>query len=371
MGTGNGRNGGSFSQVQKLGISNASTGIASTHIGKFILKNTERLLYVLAFFISGIFSEAQNGPPKSSAGRLSVGLKVTEYAPGDDSARFRFPTHIAFGPGDCEVITDLKNNRFLFREGPKNPFKVSPVPVRGAHSIVYNPTDKLYYANDTENHRIIAFADLSQKTIQAKTMRIAGIPLNRPHDVVLDSAAGWIYAINPKSGHVVRFTGIGKNESAIKVPLQGYARALTFTDGKLYVIGSAKGRIVEIVDWDTPTFKIYDSYDSTGRQGSAGSWATTGLVLNDAEFYKGYWYASSFFTKFHAKDSDYDENKFIRFKTFDDLNKGKWTDLSEMLPSGMTPYYLTVNQGKLYLAIFNHEVPGKGDSILQITPRLR
>ena len=48
--------------------------------------------------------------------------------------------------------------------------------------------------------------------------------------------------------------------------------------------------------------------------------------------------------------------------------KGKWTDLSALVPSGITPYYLTVNKGKLYLAIFNHGAPGKGDSILQFTP---
>ena len=60
--------------------------------------------------------------------------------------------------------------------------------------------------------------------------------------------SGWIYAINPNSGHVLRFTAIGKNESAISVPVQGYARALTFVNGKLFVIGSAKGRIVEVVD---------------------------------------------------------------------------------------------------------------------------
>ena len=119
MGTGNGRDGGSFSPVQKLGISIASTGIAFTYIGKFILKNTERFLYVLAFFISDISSLAQTAPLKSSGARLSLGLKVTEYAPGSDSARFRWPTHIAFGPGEYEVVTDLKNNRFMFREGPK------------------------------------------------------------------------------------------------------------------------------------------------------------------------------------------------------------------------------------------------------------
>ena len=215
---------------------------------------------------------------------------------------------------------------------------------------------------------MIAFSDLSKPTIQAQTKKIAGINLHRPHDVVLDPSTCWIYAINPGSGHVFRFTAIGENESAIKVPLQGYARALTFTNGKLYAIGSAKGRIFEIVDWKTPTFKIYDSHDPSGRNGSSGFWAKTGLVLNDAEFFEGFWYATSYFMKQGGSETDFNENKLIRFKTFDDFNKGKWTDLSELVSSGITPYYLTVNQGKLYLAVFNHGAPGRGDSILEFTP---
>ena len=84
------------------------------------------------------------------------------------------------------------------------------------------------------------------------------------------------------------------------------------------------------MDWDTPTFKIYDSYDPSGRNGSSGFWAKTGLVLNDAEFFEGYWYATSYFMKQGGAGADFDENKFIRFKTFDDFNKGKWTDLSAL-----------------------------------------
>jgi len=275
---------------------------------------------------------------------------------------------MAFGPGSQEIVTDLKNSRFVFRDNPGDPFQISPVSLSGPHSVVYNPADRLYYANDTENHRIIAFADLSSGTITAQTNNIAGIPLKRPHDIVLDPATGWIYAINPSSGHVFRFTAIGENESAISVPVQGYARALTFANGKLYAIGSAKGRIVEIVDWDIPTFTIYDSFDPTGRSGPAGSWTMTGLVLNDAEFFDGFWYATSYFTESYASGTDSDEHKFIRFKTLGDLVTGNWTDLSSLVPSGMTPYYLTTKGGKLYLAIFNHELPGSGDSILQFTP---
>ncbi|WP_211357794.1 hypothetical protein [Colwellia demingiae] len=322
------------------------------------------LLFFTIIAISTCYASSNEYPTNS----VGLGLEVTIYAPGSDRTQFRGPTHMAFGPDNQEIVTDLNNNRFMFRASLGDPFQISPMPVSGQHSVVYNPADGLYYANDTENHRIIAFADLSKKTITAETKNIAGIPLDRPHDIVLDPATGWIYAINPDSGHVFRFTAFGKNESAISVPVQGYARALTFVNGKLYAIGSAKGRIVEIVDWDTPTFNIYDSFDPTGHEGPAGSWTTTGLVLNDVEFFDGFWYATSYFTKSYAKGTDFDENKFIRFKKLEDIITGNWTDLSSLLPSGMTPYYLTVKGGKLYLAIFNHESPGSGDSILQFTP---
>lgn len=305
----------------------------------------------------------------ASPGALAdLGLEVRTYASGSDSLSFKWPTHMAFGPGNQEIVSDLKNNRFLFRKSQDDPFEISPVPVRGLHSLVYNPADKLYYANDTEHHRIISFTDLSSERITAQTKTIAGVALKRPHDIVLDPATGWIYAINPNSGQVFRFTAIGENESAISVPLEGYARALSFTNDKLYAIGSAKGRIVEIVDWDTPTFRIYDSFDPTGKGGAAGSWTTTGLVLNDAEYFNGFWYATSYFTKSYAGKTDFDEHKFIRFKTLDDLVAGKWTDLSSLVPSGMTPYYLTAKGDKLYLAIFNHASPGNGDAILRFTP---
>ncbi|MFK7788469.1 MAG: hypothetical protein AB8C95_03105, partial [Phycisphaeraceae bacterium] len=205
---------------------------------------------------------AANGEQLDSSEPL--GLDVETYAPGNDAVRFKFSTHIAFGPGEQEIVTDLRNHRLLYRDSPADPFKISPIVMRGPHSVVYNPADKLYYANDTDNHRIIAFADLGSETIAAETKRIAGITLKRPHDIVIDPKTGWIYAINPYSGHVFRFSAIGENESAVKAPVAGYARALTFANGKLYAIGSAKGRIVEIADWDAPTFKTYDSLDTTG-----------------------------------------------------------------------------------------------------------
>jgi DNA-binding beta-propeller fold protein YncE len=309
------------------------------------------------------------GEVKEPNSKEGFGLRVSIYHTVNESLTFGGFTHIAFGPGGSEIITACTTHRFLYRNNTKESFLESPLSVKRHHSVVYNPRDNLYYANDTDNHRIIAFSDPSKDTITAETKEICGIKLQRPHDTVIDPATGWIYALNPNSGHIFRFTSIGENESVIKAPTQGYARALTFANGKLYAIGSSKGRIVEVVDWEKPTFKVYDSFDPSGRQGAAGSWETTGLVLNDAEFFNGNWYATSYFTKSYAKGTDFDQNKFIRFKTLDNLVSGNWTDLSSLVPSGLTPYFLTMNENKLYLATFNHESTGKGDSILEFSIR--
>ncbi|MCH7228955.1 hypothetical protein [Haloferula sp. A504] len=295
-------------------------------------------------------------------------LTVTTYAPDASGLQLKWPTHIAFGPGSEEIITDLKNNRFLYRDGPDDAWLASPVSVSGPHSLAYNPVDGLYYANDTANHRMIAFSDLSIGTIAAQTNSIAGVTLNRPHDTLYDPDTGWIYALNPNSGHVFRFKAIGQDETAVQAPTGGYARAISLVNGKIYVVGSSAGRIVEITDWDTPTFTIYNSHDPSGGSGPAGSWERTGLVINDAEYFDGHWYVTSYFTESYAAGTDFNENKFIRFETFDDFETGNWEDLSDLLPSGMNPYFLTVHNGSLYLAIFNHESAGNGDAILRFTP---
>ena len=80
-----------------------------------------------------------------------------------------------------------------------------------------------------------------------------------------------------------------------------------FADGRLFAIGSAAGRIVEIVDWDTAQVNVYQSFGKTGSA-SAGSWATTGLAINDLEYYDGFWYATSYFSPSFAGGTDFDAN---------------------------------------------------------------
>ena len=302
------------------------------------------------------------------AAHYTAGSGKLPEKPTEPEMQLRWPTHVAFGPASREIVTDLRNDRFVYREDSQSAFQVSPIPVDGPHSVAYNAADGLYYANDTDKHRLIAFADPSSDEIAAQTSNIQGIALNRPHDVVIDPATNWIYAINPNSRHVFRFSAIGQDESVLRLSseLGGYSRSLTFADGRLFAIGSAAGRIVEIVDWDAGEVEVYQSFGKK-RSASAGSWETTGLVLNDLEFFDGFWYATSYFSPSFAGGTDFDANKLIRFATFDDFVTGNWEDASDLVPSGMVPYYLTVDEDNLFLAIFNHESPGEGDAILKIS----
>ena len=48
---------------------------------------------------------------------------------------------------------------------------------------------------------------------------------------------------------------------------------------------------------------------------------------------------------------------------------GNWEDLSSLVPSGLTPYYFTVQGGNLYLAVFDDvKLGGGNDVILPFTP---
>ena len=137
--------------------------------------------------------------------------------------------------------------------------------------------------------------------------------------------------------------------------INGYARALTFANGRLYAIGSAKGRIVEIMDFLVQNLRQFRPLGASGTRRILDS------NSNDAEFFDGFWYASSYF-RMPVKRTPMRINlSALRL----------WMILlpkRSVIPSGMTPYYLTVKGDKLYLAIFNHELPGNGDSILEFTP---
>lgn len=292
-------------------------------------------------------------------------LAIVEYAAAD--AGFGQPTHTAFRDS-LEVITD--DSRLLFRDKPAAAFRVSPLDgLKDAHSVAYNPRDQLFYVADSGNHRLVAFRNPARGEITATAVRLAGVPLDRPHDVVCDAATGWMYALNPNHAEAFRFKGFGQDESSLDLSKHlGYSRSLSFARGKLYLVGSSAGKVVEIDDFDAGKHSIYSSFGKR-RDAPAGSWKTTGLVPNDADFYDGYWYVTSYFCPQYAAGEDCNEYKFIRFKDWRDFETGNWEDLGRLLPKDIVPYYLTPRNDGLYLAAFYHEGQGGTGKIFRITAR--
>ena len=136
--------------------------------------------------------------------------------------------------------------------------------------------------------------------------------------------------------------------------------------GRLYVIGSSVGAVVEVVDFGKQQYRIHNSFEKK-KDAPAGSWKSTGLVLNDVDFFNGHWYATSYFCPTYAGNQNYDENKFIRFRTWQDLKEGTWDDLSHFLPSKVVPYYLMPREDAIFIAVFNHEEPGTFGKVYRLT----
>ena len=293
---------------------------------------------------------------------LSSRFRATKYAPKIGS--FPSCTHIAFH-GKTEMVT--AGDRLFYRTDSRSSFRESAIKgLKDAHSVAFNPHDRLFYATDTANHKLITFRDPAKSQVQTRLATLADTKLKRPHDIVFDQSTGWLYSLNPDSSQVFRFKTEGKKADSLDLSQHlGYSRALTIAGGGLYVIGSSVGAVVEVIDFGKKKYKIHNSFGKK-KDATAGSWESTGLVLNDVEFFKSHWYATSYFCPTYAGKTDYDKNKFIRFKTWQDLKEGAWDDLSQLLPSKVVPYYLTPRKEALYIAVFNHEDPGTFDKVYQL-----
>lgn len=327
----------------------------------FVATFLPRLTF-LAVMIA-LVGEAFPAEPASQPTRDSVA--ISEYAPADGT--FNGCTHIAFRDR-LEVVT--AGSRLYYREQPAALFQAGPSKFfDDAHSVAYNPRDKLFYVADSANHRLVAIGDPADGEASKIATTVAGVRLDRPHDIVCAAAAGWLYALNPNRVAVFRFKGLGQEESSLDLSKHlGYSRSLSLVKEKLYVVGSSAGKVVEVEDFEHGKFRVYNSFGKR-RDAPAGSWKGSGLVPNDADFYGGFWYVTSYFCPTYAAGEDCNENKFIRFKTWDDFETGKWEDLSHLLPKDIVPYYLTPRDDGLYLAAFYHEGKGTPGKVYRITVR--
>ncbi|HHZ6533804.1 TPA: hypothetical protein ACWLDC_000069 [Escherichia coli] len=258
---------------------------------------------------------------------------------------------------DSLIITDYKNNRILVNRNGK--WERTNLTINGAHSLV---TDKKgnFIIDDTENNRIIISTSLSDSSVIKYITSVNGKPLNRPHSVVA-SNDGYIYAID-----ALRLIKISKDykktaELWFKPGDLGYARSLKMIDGYLYVINSSKGDLIKINDFDKNSYEIIKTI-SHKIDDAAGSYERTGPILNDIDKFKGWYYASNYFTSSWSKKTDAESHKLIRWKTWHDFKKGNFQDVSYLLPKGQLPYFIHNTGDSLLLTTFNHENPCSGEN---------
>ena len=287
---------------------------------------------------------------------------ITPYVQAMDVPQgLDWPTYIGFFNG-LEIISDAHNNRFAYRpKGSKNNFKISPVAVHDQHSLTW--CNGTYYAVNTNEHAVIEFSDIS-KDKGNPLVNYSDLVLERPHDIVYNPVDGYVYVIDNKQG-LTRFkpeTSVPADVSKVGSELN-YARSLTLVDGEIYISNSSQGEVVHMKD-----FNDWTVYKSPGKKLDypAGAYDRTGLVLNDVERFNGYWYGSNYFTGSYADGHDFDKYRLIRWRTWEDFQKGNWEDLSPLLPKGTVPYYFTINRASLYVSSAQHEKPGVNDIIYKL-----
>lgn len=262
-------------------------------------------------------------------------------------------THIYF-TDEYEILTDSSGDHFLYRKHGTDAWQRSVVAIDGQHSIAYHPEQDLYYVNDTDHHRMIAFQDLADPEITIEKSEMAGVELHRIHDTIYDPATGWIYALNPYDPTVFRFKSLdGEIEKLDFSSELAYTRSITLVEDTLYLNGSSRGKIIEVTDWENGEYNVYQSHEHK-REAPAGSWAHTGLIPNDSVYFQGRWYVSSYFTNQYVPEPtpETDRYKLITFETWEDFETGNWEDLSDQLPATWVPYFFTIHEDTLYLAGF-------------------
>jgi hypothetical protein len=275
--------------------------------------------------------------------------------------QFFRPTQVIVLDGQ-EIIVDYGTSRLRFRrQGSGGEWTDSRVKLNHPHAVALG-ADGAYYVADTDNHRIVRLEHLDDPTGESVSS-LAGQPLDKPHDIVLDPSTGLLYVIDATC-RLYRFRAFGADEAVLQFAPEelGYARSVSVARGHVWVIGSAKGQVVRVDDFSTGRARVYAA-PGKRKEAPSGTWSTTGLVLNDVEHFGGWWYGSNFFLGTPRADDDPNLYSLIRWRSWSDFEAGRWEDLSPLVERLGVPYYFAVDgKDRMYLACLR-------GSVYVLTPR--
>ncbi len=83
-----------------------------------------------------------------------------------------------------EILLSAQENVLYFKKRWEPDFQKAPLnSLSNPHSIIYLKEEKVYYLVDTDNHRLLVLSSLEEGKIIEEIREIAGIELQRPHDI--------------------------------------------------------------------------------------------------------------------------------------------------------------------------------------------
>ena len=247
------------------------------------------------------------------------------------------PTHFTY-INDCFFIVDCWNNRILYKQNTMFTRWKKIKDLNKPHRIRFH--NKLYYVCDTDNNRIITF---DKKMKNQKVLET--ISLARPHDIQIHNGVLYIVDCFQGSSRIIKHSLLSSDSKVIFEANGVYARSFKIINNDLLLSCSSSGEIIKIkLIQDYPFQKYCENTDGFNLPCMTAieqlNYGYNRFIPNDIEYFNGYFYMTNYF----YGDS---VNKFIIFKTLDDLEKGIFDDFSYLVKG--VPYYLEVINEQLFM----------------------
>ena len=255
------------------------------------------------------------------------------------------PTHFTT-INNLLVIVDCWNDRILYRYNYSSLLK-NWKEIKGfskPHRIRYY--NQYYYVCDTEKHRIVSLnADMNfYKDIEM-------IKLERPHDIQIYKDNLYIVDCHKGTSRIIKYNLLKSSSEIIFTIDNVYARSFKILNNNILMSCSSSGEIIKISLDDNHFVTVYcKNQDGLNlfsiNENEQIAYGINRFIPNDIDFFNGYFYITNYFY-------ENTKNKFIKFKTFEDLEKNKFEDLSHLIDG--VPYYMEVVKSQLFLGeIDNH-----------------
>jgi hypothetical protein len=244
-------------------------------------------------------------------------------------------------------IVDCWNNRILYSKNLSLPvfFWNSIKGLNRPHKIIF--FNEYYFICDTDNHKIIKL-DQNFKNVNF----IGKFKFIRPHDIVIFDNSLLIIDGGLERSRVIKINPRNELCKTIFQFPHSYSRSIYIHNKNLYVCSSSNG-IIRIISMKTSKIKEITSFSDSNLltelnlnfQNING---TKRFIPNGVIKYENFWYLTNYFL-------NGTRNRFIQFENWDELKKGNFIDLSNLV-SGV-PYYLSIVDGLLAVGeIHTHSV---------------